>query len=109
MAHRVAAEMGRGPVGTGPVGYCVRFEDSSVPGVTRLRYMTDGMLLREAMLDSMLTRYAVVIVDEAHERSLNTEVLLGVLRNASQSRANSAKPLKVSSNCLVLSIFDLQD
>ncbi len=95
MAQRVADEVGRGPVGEGPVGYCVRFEDVSSPEKTRLRYMTDGMLLREACLDGLLQRYSVVIVDEAHERSLNTEVLMGVLLNASRKRAHSPRPLKV--------------
>ncbi|KAL5963395.1 ATP-dependent RNA helicase DHX33 [Taenia solium] len=95
VAQRVADELGRGAVGVGPVGYCVRFEDASVAGLTRLRYMTDGMLLREACLDPTLSRYSIVIVDEAHERTLNTEVLLGVLLNASQRRANSPKPLKI--------------
>ncbi|VDM22688.1 unnamed protein product [Hydatigera taeniaeformis] len=87
--------MGRGGVGVGPVGYCVRFEDVTVPGLTRLRYMTDGMLLREACLDPTLSRYSIVIVDEAHERTLNTEVLLGVVLNASKKRANSPKTLKI--------------
>ncbi|KAH9282721.1 putative ATP-dependent RNA helicase DHX33 [Echinococcus granulosus] len=95
VAHRVAEELGRGAVGVGPVGYCVRFEDASVAGLTRLRYMTDGMLLREACLDPTLSRYSIVIVDEAHERTLNTEVLLGVLLIASRKRATSPKPLKI--------------
>lgn len=109
VAQRVAEELGRGAVGVGPVGYCVRFEDASVAGLTRLRYMTDGMLLREACLDPTLSRYSIVIVDEAHERTLNTEVLLGVLLTASQKRANSPKPLKVDPLPLVVSPWNLLD
>eukprot|EP00741_Cyanophora_paradoxa_P004375 tig00000796_g4246.t1 len=77
VATRVAHEMG---VTLGEeVGYCIRFEDVSGPK-TRIRYMTDGMLLREAQLDSRLPRYSVLLLDEAHERSLHTDVLLGVVK-----------------------------
>jgi hypothetical protein len=50
----------------GPVGYCIRFEDVTSAS-TRLKYLTDGMLLREAMTDPDLQRYGVIILDEAHE------------------------------------------
>ena len=55
------------------VGYSVRFDDMTEPGTTFLKYMTDGMLLREAMSDPDLSRYSTVILDEAHERTLATD------------------------------------
>jgi ATP-dependent RNA helicase DDX35 len=62
------------------VGYSVRFDDCCNPNHTRIKYMTDGMLLREIMLDPLLTRYNVIMVDEAHERSTNTDLVLGMLK-----------------------------
>jgi len=77
VAKRVAEEM---DVTMGQeCGYTIRFEDCTSPK-TVLKYMTDGMLLREAMSDPMLTRYAAIILDEAHERTVSTDVLMGLLK-----------------------------
>lgn len=77
VAKRVAEEMAC-PLGT-TVGYAIRFEDCTAPD-TRIKYMTDGVLLRESLRDPDLDHYAAIIIDEAHERSLQTDVLLGLLR-----------------------------
>lgn len=78
VAKRVADEM---DVSLGEqVGYSIRFEDLTTPGTTFLKYMTDGMLLREAMNDNTLSRYSTIILDEAHERTLATDILMGLLK-----------------------------
>ncbi|XP_073013708.1 pre-mRNA-splicing factor ATP-dependent RNA helicase DEAH10 [Typha latifolia] len=70
------------------VGYSIRFEDVTCSS-TRIKYMTDGLLLREALLDPLLSRYSIIIVDEAHERTVHTDVLLGLLRNVQITRSSS--------------------
>jgi HrpA-like RNA helicase len=65
------------------VGYSIRFEDMTEQGTTFLKYMTDGMLLREAMNDPKLERYSTIILDEAHERTLATDILMGLLKDVS--------------------------
>ncbi|XP_014261070.1 putative pre-mRNA-splicing factor ATP-dependent RNA helicase PRP1 [Cimex lectularius] len=67
------------------VGYSIRFEDCS-SGKTVLKYMTDGMLLREGMSDPMLENYQVILLDEAHERTLATDILMGVLKEIIKQR-----------------------
>ncbi|KAI9666800.1 MAG: DEAH-box ATP-dependent RNA helicase prp43 [Alyxoria varia] len=77
VADRVANEM---DVTLGEeVGYSIRFEDNT-SSKTILKYMTDGMLLREAMNDHELSRYSTIILDEAHERTLSTDVLMALLK-----------------------------
>ena len=61
------------------VGYTVRFEDVTSPR-TKLKYLTDGMLEREAMNDPLLNHYSIILLDEAHERTLATDILLGLLK-----------------------------
>ena len=67
------------------VGYSIRFEDCTSPD-TVIKYMTDGMLLREALLDDTLSAYSVIILDEAHERTIHTDVLFGLLKGITQRR-----------------------
>lgn len=67
------------------VGYSIRFEDLT-SAATRIKFLTDGMLLREALVDPLLSRYSVIMVDEAHERSLSTDVLLGILKKIRKKR-----------------------
>lgn len=96
LAKRVAQETAT-ELGT-IVGYRVRFEDVS-GNSTKILYQTDGMLLREAMVDSLLSRYTWIILDEAHERTVNTDILFGVVKAAQRSRepgkGSNLPPLKV--------------
>ncbi|KAH1032320.1 hypothetical protein J1N35_044494 [Gossypium stocksii] len=67
------------------VGYAIRFEDVTGPN-TIIKYMTDGVLLRETLKDADLDKYRVIVMDEAHERSLNTDVLFGILKKVVAQR-----------------------
>ncbi|XP_057482600.1 pre-mRNA-splicing factor ATP-dependent RNA helicase DEAH10-like [Actinidia eriantha] len=90
VARRVAEECG---VELGQrVGYSVRFDDMTSCS-TRIKYMTDGLLLREALLDQYLSRYSVIIVDEAHERTVPTDVLLGLLKSVQKLRSGPINQL----------------
>ena len=68
------------------VGYAIRFEDCTGPE-TVIKYMTDGMLLRECLLDDTMSAYSVIILDEAHERTIHTDVLFGLLKVQTQCAA----------------------
>ncbi|KAG8713027.1 DEAH-box ATP-dependent RNA helicase prp43 [Ceratobasidium sp. 394] len=70
------------------VGYSIRFEDMTETGATFLKYITDEMLLREAMNDRDLTRYSTIILDEAHERTLATDILMGLLKEIAKRRSD---------------------
>ncbi|KAK4058654.1 hypothetical protein OIO90_000098 [Microbotryomycetes sp. JL221] len=83
VAQRVAEEAGS--VLGDEVGYNVRFENLSSE-TTKVLYLTDGMLFREILLDPLLSRYSVVMIDEAHERSSYTDLLLGVLKKIRRVR-----------------------
>lgn len=91
---RYVAERRGGKVGE-EVGYQVRFEDTTTEG-TRVNFMTDGILLRKLQFDPLLEEYDVVMVDEAHERSLNIDFVLGLLRRVQAERQKRGmKELKV--------------
>ncbi|KAJ5893762.1 hypothetical protein N7495_005453 [Penicillium taxi] len=77
VAKRVSEEMGVELGGT--VGYAIRFEDCT-SDETVIKYMTDGVLLRESLTQADLDKYSCIIMDEAHERALNTDVLMGLLK-----------------------------
>uniref|UniRef100_A0A915D1S2 RNA helicase n=1 Tax=Ditylenchus dipsaci TaxID=166011 RepID=A0A915D1S2_9BILA len=85
VAKRVSEEMGV-PLGQ-EVGYAIRFEDCTSEN-TVIKYMTDGILLRECLGDPDLDHYSAIIMDEAHERSLNTDVLFGLLRDVVARRSD---------------------
>lgn len=103
LAHRVAAEQNTS-VGK-LVGYAVRFDEKHSPN-TRIKYLTDGMIVRELMSDPTLSKYSVVIVDEAHERTLRTDLLIANLKSIQKDRnppsdskgkqrADGSNPLKI--------------
>lgn len=83
VAKRVAEEVGC-RVGS-EVGYTIRFEDCTSPE-TRIKYMTDGMLQRECLVDPDVTQYSVIMLDEAHERTIATDVLFGLLKKSLKRR-----------------------
>ncbi|KXZ53924.1 hypothetical protein GPECTOR_6g842 [Gonium pectorale] len=93
VARRVAEEMGT-KIGH-KVGYAIRFEDVTSPS-TRIKYMTDGLLLREALIDPLLSRYRVVVIDEAHERTVHTDVLLGLLKGVQSRRGDDFRLVVMS-------------
>lgn len=83
VATRVAQEM-RCKIGT-KVGYTIRFEDRT-SSQTKIQYMTDGMLLREFLTDPDMSEYSAVMIDEAHERTLQTDILLALIKDICKVR-----------------------
>ncbi|EDR27833.1 pre-mRNA-splicing factor ATP-dependent RNA helicase PRP16, putative [Entamoeba dispar SAW760] len=83
VAQRVSEEVGS-KLGE-EVGYLIRFEDKTSKK-TKIKFMTDGILLREVIKDPMLEEYSVIIMDEVHERSLNTDILFGIIKRIIQER-----------------------
>lgn len=105
MAARVGTELGYAPPGgaaasssvppmssgPNPVAYQVRYDASSVSSATRIKFMTDGILLKEVFSDLLLRQYSVIIIDEAHERNVNTDILIGLLSRAVLLRNTMAR------------------
>jgi pre-mRNA-splicing factor ATP-dependent RNA helicase DHX15/PRP43 len=85
VADEMDVELGR------EVGYTIRFEDVSDPYNTVLKFVTDGMLLREAMHDPVLSRYSAIVLDECHERTLATDVIMGLLMEILPKRAKGSE------------------
>ena len=112
VAKRVAEEVGC-KVGD-KVGYTVRFDDQTGPD-TVIKYMTDGMLEREALNDPSMSKYSLIMLDEAHERTIATDVLFALLKDAAKQNPNlkvvvtsatldSNKFSKYFNNCPVINI-----
>ncbi|KAK0635339.1 helicase associated domain-containing protein [Bombardia bombarda] len=88
VAKRMAEEVGC--VLGEEVGYAIRFEDRTSPA-TKIKYMTDGTLQREILLDPDLQRYSVIMIDEAHERTIATDVLFALLKKTINRRGSDFK------------------
>ncbi|KAK3073511.1 Salivary acidic proline-rich phosphoprotein 1/2 [Teratosphaeriaceae sp. CCFEE 6253] len=105
LARRVAEEMGT-PLGSSSpaskVGYSVRFDESTSPS-TRIKFLTEGMLLQEMLRDASLRQYSCVIIDEVHERSVNIDLLLGFLKQL-QTRRKDLKIVVMSATADVDSL-----
>ncbi|KAF2827354.1 pre-mRNA-splicing factor ATP-dependent RNA helicase PRP16 [Ophiobolus disseminans] len=102
LARRVAEEMGTFMGGQSPaakVGYSVRFDNATGPG-TKIKFLTEGMLLQEMLRDPVMSQYSAIVVDEVHERSVNVDLILGFLKNLVEQMENGGSskrkdPLKV--------------
>ncbi|KAK6521551.1 putative ATP-dependent RNA helicase DHR1 [Arthrobotrys conoides] len=111
MAKRVADELGEH---SGRVSYQIRFEGTAHAN-TAIKFMTDGVLLRELGEDFALRQYSAVVVDEAHERSINTDILIGALSRIVKLRLdmskedNSVKPLKLIIMSATLRVKDFTE
>ena len=111
MAKRVGEELGKD---SGRVGYKIRFE-GTVSANTAIKFMTDGILLREAARDITLSRYSVIIIDEAHERTKDTDILIGMmsrivkLREDLSKEDSAVKPLKLVIMSATLRISDFTE
>lgn len=91
MSKRVAHEMN---LSTDVVSYLIRFEGNTTDS-TKIKFMTDGVLLKEIEADFVLSKYSVIILDEAHERSVYTDILVGLLSRIVPLRQKRGNPLKL--------------
>ncbi|KAJ7044117.1 P-loop containing nucleoside triphosphate hydrolase protein [Mycena alexandri] len=112
MAARVAHEMS---LSSSRVSYQIRY-DATVSPSTSIKFMTDGVLLRELATDFLLTKYSVIIIDEAHERSMNTDILIGVLSRVLKLREDmwkagtaDVKPLRLIIMSATLRVSDFAE
>lgn len=97
LAKRVAEEMGTPCGSSSPaskVGYSVRFDESISPA-TRIKFLTEGMLLQEMLRDAEMRQYNCIVVDEVHERSVNVDLILGFLKQLLQRPGKRKQPLRV--------------
>jgi ATP-dependent RNA helicase DHX37/DHR1 len=109
-AKRVCYEMGQGNGHAihsngskgNLVAYQTRYETAGMGKETQIKFMTDGILLQEIQCDLLLRKYSVVVLDEAHERNLNTDVLIGLLSKAILLRKEAAKEESLPSLKLVI-------
>ncbi|KAF5338958.1 hypothetical protein D9611_008721 [Ephemerocybe angulata] len=112
MASRVGHELS---LTSSKVSYQIRY-DATVSPSTSIKFMTDGVLLRELATDFLLTKYSVIIIDEAHERSINTDILIGVLSRVIKLREErwkekkeGAKPLRLIIMSATLRVSDFAE
>ncbi|GFS16134.1 DEAH (Asp-Glu-Ala-His) box polypeptide 35 [Elysia marginata] len=103
VATRVAEE--RGSILGDEVGYLIRFDNSCDEDKTRVKFLTDGMMIREIMKDPLLRKYSIILLDEAHERALNTDIILGLLRKIQKKR----KDLKLIVASATLDAEEMRD
>lgn len=87
------------------VGYQVRFSNITHPQKTKLKYLTDGMLLRELMIDSKLSKYSTIILDEAHERTVLTDLIMGFLKQLIVTKTRRDLKIIVMSATLNAELF----
>ncbi|KAM9742943.1 putative ATP-dependent RNA helicase DHX37 [Menidia menidia] len=105
MSHRVAKEMN---LPKQVVSYQIRYE-GNVTSDTKIKFMTDGVLLKEIQKDFLLQRYSVIIIDEAHERSVYTDILIGLLSRIVPLRNKKGKPMKLIIMSATLRVEDFTD
>ncbi|XP_042856510.1 probable ATP-dependent RNA helicase kurz [Penaeus japonicus] len=105
MSQRVGHEMN---LTSDQVSYQIRFEGNATPD-TKIKFMTDGVLLKEIQKDPTLKKYSVIIIDEAHERSVFSDILIGILSRIIPRRQAKGRPLKLVIMSATLRVEDFTD